>query len=331
MANMARFKDFKRAENNDSAHRWLVSYADYMTLMFALFVVLYASSIVKEDSYNVLFESLGKLFESRQVVAEKQLSVLETEVLQQNQLHESEKGLSESENEAKTVNEIDDLSNDIDNVNTSPLVALNNALHRVLIQLTENGLAQLEQQDDWLTIELSSGMLFPSGSATASPAASVIIREVSKILLAVDNLIEIRGYTDGQPINNELFASNWELSAARAANITNLMEQFGVNQKRLAIKANGSNNPIASNDTAQGRAKNRRVVIAVSKFAYVEESELTQQSQEPPLLQRKISDSIEGNLPDHDQIQVIKLDNGGILITTRDQSGDDRASNNNND
>ena len=307
-----------------SQDRWLVSYADYMTLMFALFVVLYASAIVKEQSFDVLSESLGKIFEisgqkDTGVSGEGTLTnqVSEIESLEGNSV-ENEKG-PELVKQDLVVNESDQkqLGN--------PLDALQRELKSALYELTENGLAELEQKDDWLTIELSSGLLFPSGSATTSASATIIIKELVKVLLAVDNIIEIRGYTDSLGINNELFSSNWQLSAARAASITNLMERFGVTQQRLTIKANGSNNPIATNSTAEGRAKNRRVVIALSKFAY-QPSEVqdknSQNRDSRKVLQKKLSDSINDNVPNYDRIRVIKMPNGSIKITTRkDEDG----------
>ena len=314
--------------------RWLVSYADYMTLMFALFVVLYASAIVKEQSFDVLSESLGKIFE----ISGKKEAGLTGEGILTNQVSEVEQFDGNSLQQEKgpellaqelVINESDEkqLGN--------PLDALQRELKSALYELTENGLAELEQKDDWLTIELSSGLLFPSGSATTSPAAAIIIQELVKVLLSVDNIIEIRGYTDSLKINNELFSSNWQLSAARAASITNMMEKFGVLQQRLTIKANGSNNPIATNETVEGRAKNRRVVIALSKFAYQPSETQTQNVPETDrrkVLQKKLSDSINENVPEYDRIRVIKMPNGSIKITTRkEEEGtpiDDNESNN---
>ena len=302
-----------------SHDRWLVSYADYMTLMFALFVVLYASAIVKEQSFDVLSESLGKIFEISGAndtgVAGK--GVLTDQVSEVDKLDGNSLLPEKGPELVKQQLVINDSSN---KQLGNPLDALQNELKSALYELTENGLAELEQKDDWLTIELSSGLLFPSASSTTSPAAAIIIRELVKVLLSVDNIIEIRGYTDSLRINNELFSSNWELSAARAASITNMMESYGVSQQRLAIKANGSNNPLATNETIEGRAKNRRVVIALSKYAYQPSETKNQNASETEsrkVLQQKLSDSIDGNVPEYDRIRVVKMPNGSIKITTR--------------
>mgnify|MGYP003914863369 FL=1 len=293
-----------------------MSYADYMTLMFALFVVLYAMSIVKEESFDVLSDSLGQIFHiaghsgtgtSGDGILTQQSS--EASVLEGNSLR-PEKG--------PELVEDDLLINESDQKRLgSPLQALKQDLQSALFDLTERGLAKLEQNDDWLTIELSSGMLFASGSAAANPSANVVLSEVANTLTSVNNYVEVRGYTDNLPISNEIFSSNWELSAARAATITNLLEQYGVVQERLGIQANGANDPIANNQDAIGRARNRRVVIALSKYSYLQSKPDSPNKAE---LERELTGNIERELPEYDKIQVIRLPNGGIRITTRDEA-----------
>ncbi len=321
---MARIRKTNNVKS-PSQERWLVSYADYMTLMFALFVVLYASAMVKEETYEVLSESLGKIFEIKgnQQTGTSGEGILTNQVNQKevflgNDL-QPEKGTVESpQDEVKDDSELQKVGN--------PLDALEYKLKKSLSDLLANDLAKLEQNDDWLTIELSSGVMFPSGSAASSPAARVILEQVAKVLSSVNNLIEVRGYTDSLQINNEIFSSNWQLSAARAAAVTNWLEKFGVRQKRLSIKANGSNEPIAPNDTAEGRAKNRRVVIALSKFVAEETVEAKPVKEEKKLIRQELSDKIEQEAK---EIKVIKLPNGGIRITTREPDEHESVQNDN--
>ncbi|GHB62259.1 cell envelope biogenesis protein OmpA [Psychrosphaera saromensis] len=309
---MSRLRRVSELNKHPSQTRWMVSYADYMTLMFALFVVLYAKAIVKEDSFNVLSESFGKVFhisgdKGKGTTGDGLLTnqTYQAELLDGNNLL-PEKG-------PELTRENLSISESLDKKVGKPLQALKHEMQTALLQLTENGLAKFELDDDWLTIELNSGMLFPSGSASASPAASIILSQIAKVLSSGDNLIEIRGYTDSLAINNEIFSSNWQLSAARAASVTNLLEKFGIAQQRLGIKANGSNNPIASNETVDGRAKNRRVVIALSRYAF-ESNEL---SDNKAKLQQELTDKVTEMASDEDEIQVIKLPHGGLRITTR--------------
>lgn len=309
---MSRLRRVRALSKHPSQTRWMVSYADYMTLMFALFVVLYAKAIVKEDSFNVLSESFGKVF---QISGNKGKGIAGDGLLtnQTSQVDLLYGNHLQPETGPKLTTEHLSITESLDKKVGKPLVALKDELQTALLQLTENGLAKFELDDDWLTIELNSGMLFPSGSASASPAASIILSKIAKVLSTGDNLIEIRGYTDSLAINNEIFSSNWQLSAARAASVTNLLEKYGIVKQRLGIKANGSNNPIASNETVVGRAKNRRVVIALSRYTF-QSNEL---SDNKIKLQQELTDKATEMASDEDEIQVIKLPHGGLRITTR--------------
>lgn len=327
---MARISQRLRAKNQDNLDRWLVSYADYMTLMFALFVVLYALSIVKQDSFDVLSESLGEIFQisgsdGRGMAGNGILTnqVSQTEAFEGNSLA-PEKG-PELVDEDLNINESDNkqLGN--------PLQALKQDLQSALTDSDDVGDANVELNDDWLTIELSSGVLFASGSATLNPQATPVIQEVAQTLADVNNYVQVRGYTDNLSINNEIFSSNWELSAARAAAITGLLEQFGIVQQRLSIEANGPNSPIADNTTLEGRSRNRRVVIALSKYSYLQEPASDPDNSE---LQKQITNSFPNQSNDSSEIRVIQLPNGGIRITTRQEAEDEQKSttnNNNND
>lgn len=306
-----------------SQERWLVSYADYMTLMFALFVVLYASALIKEETYEVLSESLGKVFEvkgesdtgtSGESILVNQVS--QTDSFLGNDLQPEKGPIKSEQDKVKDESTEQQLGN--------PLEALEYELKKALSDLMENDLAKLQLNDDWLTIELNSGLMFPSGSAASNPAALLILKQVAIVLSSVNNLLEVRGYTDSQQINNEIFSSNWELSAARAAAVTNWLEKFGISQSRLSIKANGSNEAIASNETAEGRAKNRRVVIALSKYTAELPLVGNEINNDKKLIQQDLSDKIEHQAK---EIKVIKLPNGGVRITTREQSNQESDKN----
>lgn len=321
---MARIRQTNKIKS-PSQERWLVSYADYMTLMFALFVVLYASALVKEETYEVLSESLGKIFEVKGNTESGTSGdgILTNQVSQKenffgNDLQPEKGPVASEQNKVKDESANKQIGN--------PLEALDYELRKALSDLMENDLAKLQRNDDWLTIELSSGLMFPSGSAASNPAALIILEQVAKVLSSVKNLIEVRGYTDSQQINNEIFSSNWQLSAARAAAVTNWLERFGIAQNRLSIKANGSNQPIASNDTAEGRAKNRRVVIALSKYEAERQVASEQINEQKKLIRQDLSDKIEQQAQ---EIKVIKLPNGGIRITTREKQQQESEQDNN--
>jgi chemotaxis protein MotB len=131
----------------------------------------------------------------------------------------------------------------------------------------------------------------------------------------VSNFVRIRGYTDNQPINNEIFASNWELSVSRATAILRSLEGFTMNPARMAVEGYGQYYPVADNSTADGRAQNRKVVIAVSKYG-LEKSNLLN----TPTISVKDVEAIKQVADDtqsEDEIRIIRLENGGIRITTR--------------
>ena len=316
---MARLSHRIKSKQSQHLDRWLVSYADYMTLMFALFVVLYAMAVVKEDNFDVLSESLGEIFhlKGEEGTGTTGTGELKHQVSQQQSQQGNdllpEKGPEQLENNLTITQQTNKKLG-------KPLAALRQDLETALKQLVDAGIAKLDVNDDWLTIELSSGLLFGSGSATANLSAEVVVEEVAKVLAEVNNYIQVRGYTDDLAINNELFSSNWELSAARAAVVTGLLNRYGVAQERLAIEANGANQPVASNETAEGRARNRRVVVALSKFAFQQNAETDENKTK---VEQQITGTLGTELPEYNEIKVIRLPNGGIRITTRQEADDE--------
>nr|WP_224745938.1 OmpA family protein [Neiella litorisoli] len=194
----------------------------------------------------------------------------------------------------------------------SSLSNLEHEFNEALLELVNSGFADIQRDEDWLVLTLSSSLLFASGSAAPSANLRAIIPSVAKVLSSSDNYIRVRGYTDSSPIDNEIFSSNWELSSARAAEVLEQMVLQGVRPDLLAVEAFGANFPLSSNDTAEGRAENRRVDIAVSKWGKPQDDEQTADADESAG-----NDGPVEPLPDYDEVQVIELPSGGIRITTR--------------
>jgi chemotaxis protein MotB len=295
--------------------RWLVSYADYMTLMFALFVVLYSLAIVKEEQYNILSETLGKVFETE---AAKGEGVKGEGILLHNDPVDTEHKLyGTALNEEKGPQLVDgdvEVSNIAEKKMGNPLSSLEQELKDALFDLEENGYAKVELKDDWLNIELNSGLLFASGSASPTHSAQLILKEINSIIGPVSNYIRVRGYTDDQPINTEFYSSNWELSVARATTALKILQSLNVDPRRMAIEGYGQYSPFVDNANEQGRKANRKVVIALSKYAL----DITVGRE----INKKIAPLSKINPKaleeaDHKQIQVIELPTGGIRITTR--------------
>lgn len=309
-------------DEHEQRDRWLVSYADYMTLMFALFVVLYSIAIVKEDEYQVLSETLGKVFETK---ASEGQGVLGEGILLHNDPVDTEFQLYGTSIAQERGPELLDGRNEVSNVTEKkrghPLSGLQEDLKDALFDLTENGVAEVRLDDDWLTIELNSGLLFASGSASPTKSAELVLKEINTIIGPVDNFIRVRGYTDNQPINTEFYASNWELSVARATVALRMLESLNIDSRRMAIEGYGQHSPFTQNDTAQGRSSNRKVVIALSKYAL----DVSKKAIETDRDSKTLAPSQQTKQPngDHEQVQVIELPSGGIRITTRrDKNGD---------
>ena len=236
----------RHQEEHENHERWLVSYADFITLLFAFFVVMYSISSINEGKYKILSDTLVGVFNQpdRAIkpipVGEERPLTTEPEKLQdQDEAH--------GEDPSKALQEISD----------SVKAAFGDLISSD--QLTVRG------NELWIEIELNSSLLFPSGDAIPNDMAFTSIEKVAKILAPYENPIHVEGFTDNLPIKTAQFPTNWELSTARAASIVRMLAMDGVNAGRLAAVGYGEFQPIADNATAEGRARNRRVVLVVSR------------------------------------------------------------------
>jgi chemotaxis protein MotB len=132
-----------------------------------------------------------------------------------------------------------------------------------LSPLIDQDLINVTQTEDWVEVEIKSSLLYGSGSAELEDEAIPILGRLAEILQRYPNQIQVEGFTDNLPIRNYLFPSNWELSAARAAGVVNLFMRSGVEPDRMSAVGYGEFKPIADNNTAEGRSKNRRVVLVI--------------------------------------------------------------------
>lgn len=315
---MGNIRKKRNSIEQDNVHRWLVSYADYMTLLFALFVVLYAMAMVNEKPFETVTESIGRVFQSSE---NKTKNRGEGEgLLPVNTIKTNKRLYGDAVLEVdgpKPLEGKKDLSNIEQSDIGTNLESLEEKLHTALYEIVESGYAQLQIDGDWLEIELNSGLLFPSGSASATNSARSILSIIYNVIGDVSNFIRVRGYTDNQPINNEVFSSNWELSVYRATAILRILEEQSLDPARMAIEGYGQFYPNADNSTLVGRAQNRRVVIAISKYG-LEKSNLLNT---PTISVEDVEDikKINGSLNESNEIKIIQLENGGIRITTRDE------------
>ncbi|MEJ2059501.1 MAG: flagellar motor protein MotD [Gammaproteobacteria bacterium] len=275
---MARKKKHEEHENHE---RWLVSYADFITLLFAFFVVMYALSSINEGKYRVLSQSLIAAFHSAPRSLEPiQVGNVEASgppmqsPVQNFPAPVQFKGLIEDAPDPRRdamvraeVADPDELA-----ATEAAIQKMAQAIRTNLKSMIDDKVIIVKQHKLWIDIKINTDILFGSGSIRLSPVASHIIENVTHTLAPLPARIQVEGFTDNVPIVSREFPSNWELSAARAASVVRLMTQFGVNPDRMAAIGYGEYRPIAGNDTAEGRAQNRRVdlvVLAASKAMQV--------------------------------------------------------------
>lgn len=236
----------RRHEEHENHERWLVSYADFITLLFAFFVVMYSISSINEGKYKILSETLTGVF---------------------SQPERSIKPIPVGDERPRTTEPDNSM---VDEASTEQIAA--STLQNIADSIRDafGGLLQSDQlkvrgNELWIEIELSSGLLFPSGDALPNDMAFEIIAKIAKILAPYGNPVHVEGFTDNQPIRTTQFPTNWELSAARAASIVRMLAMDGVDPSRMAAVGYGEFQPVADNATAEGRARNRRVVLVVSR------------------------------------------------------------------
>ncbi|MBE9525785.1 MAG: flagellar motor protein MotD [Proteobacteria bacterium] len=250
----------KRVEEHVNHERWLVSYADFITLLFAFFVVMYSISSVNEGKYRVLSNTLENAFNETKR-SEDPL-----------QIGEISKGSGDTSKQGSSGQDINLLELIPIETYTPPPVAkeiiqtieeISEQLNESLSELIESDDVTIKYGDDWLELEIKSKVLFESGESRLEESAEPIMGDIANILNGYSNPIQVEGFTDNYPINTPRFPSNWELSAARAASVVHLLDIQGVDSSRMSAIGYGEFKPIADNATKDGRQKNRRVILVI--------------------------------------------------------------------
>ncbi len=262
----------KKHEEHENHERWLVSYADFITLLFAFFVVMYSMSSVNEGKYRVLSESMVAAFKSSarslQPVQVGDLTrsphISNTNILDMPKpinytpivINQTSYGPQNSPMQVDEESwEMDGAGQQMDIIATD--------VDDALQDLVEQDIVEIRRSKLWLEIELKSNFLFSSGSAVPSIEAEVILNQLGRVLKEYPNQIHVEGYTDDKPIVSSVFPSNWELSSARSAAVVRLFAIYGIMPQRMASVGYGEFRPVASNATEAGRTRNRRVVIVI--------------------------------------------------------------------
>ena len=241
----------RQPEEHVNHERWLVSYADFITLLFAFFVVMYSISSINEGKYKIISQALVGVFNDAErtlkpipIGEERPLTIQPAKPL---------------------VKDSDQTDAGLGQINRDPLKTIADDITQAFGDLIASNQLTVRGNELWVEIELNSSLLFGSGDAMPSDVAFSIIDKVAAILKPFENPIHVEGFTDNFPISTAQYPTNWELSSARASSIVRMLAMQGVNPQRLASVGYGEFQPVANNATVEGRARNRRVVLVVSR------------------------------------------------------------------
>jgi chemotaxis protein MotB len=220
---------YLEAQHGGQRDRWLVSYTDFVTILLILFVAIAAQGIHSADVQS-----------QAQSVPSKPPPVKPT---------------------PPPSKPLPTPAPAVEPAQRQPDPAPDPALVQASEKLRSQGLdARLEKRG--LVISLPQAVLFPSGEDHVTPAALALVAQIAQVIASVPNKVALVGHADAIPIHNKRFQSNWELSAARSVNLLEILStRYGIAESRLSVQSYGSNDPKDSNDTAAGRAENRRVEI----------------------------------------------------------------------
>ena len=213
------------AEENNDKDRYLITYADLITLLLGLFIILYAISNIDLMKYEKMMNAIGSVFGGANVIN------------------------SETIGNKVSVQPIDKLKSELSN-----LIEKHNYGSSISVEQNERG----------ITLHIMDEILFPSGSAVLNENSQVVLNKIADIIRKLPNDIRVEGHTDNVPIKSSLYPSNWHLSVARALNTAYyLIEKENLNPDKVSIVGYSEYQPVETNLTLTGRAKNRRVDIVI--------------------------------------------------------------------
>lgn len=233
-----RYDEHGGGEQHD---RWLISYADFITLLFAFFVVMYAISVVNTGKYRVLSDALGEAFGGKPELPQASSTI---DALPLDSLI-ARKRLEAARRERERLD------------------TLARQLSASLAPLVKDGKVRVTQTGQGVKVDINASVLFGEGQAALGSEARATLGTVAGLLKDDAHAIAVEGHTDNLPIANSAFPSNWELSSVRASSVVRLFIESGVAEGRLTAVGHGANLPLAPNTDEAGRARNRRVAVTI--------------------------------------------------------------------
>ncbi|MBB3117770.1 flagellar motor protein MotD [Pseudoduganella violacea] len=238
MERRARRKFDDEPENHE---RWLISYADFITLLFAFFVVMYAISSVNIGKYKVFSDALGDAFGGQGSAEPINTQVQNLPIPNPGLKRRTELIRKEKEQMTKLAQD----------------------LLSTLAPLVKEGKVRVTQNSRGVSVEINASVLFDPGDARLTAESREALQAVATLLKDDSHAVQVEGHSDNVPIRNAIFPSNWELSAMRAGSVVRLFIEAGVPPERMTAVGHASNFPVAPNETPEGRARNRRVAVTI--------------------------------------------------------------------
>jgi chemotaxis protein MotB len=258
----------QKHEDHVNHEAWAIPYGDLVTLLFALFTVMYAMSSVNEGKFRVLSDAMIAAFNG----APKSLQPVN--------LGERETGKGgDKPLIGITPTALVKVKAPQGTGNPAPvpipiqkdvpgsLIRLERQVQDAMRALIDAKLITVRRENMWLEIEINTDILFSSGSGAFSTPAEPVLDKLAEVLKPFPNPIRVEGHTDDRPIHTGAFPSNWELSAARAASVVHQFTKQGIDPLRLEIVGFGQFHPRQPNDSNEGRNANRRVAVLVLEAA----------------------------------------------------------------
>jgi chemotaxis protein MotB len=227
-------------ESHPNHERWVISYADFMTLLLAFFIVMFATANADKAKAKLFSESVKAAFSQGSDSALQ--AAAKAAVLNKNQKFDASAFVAA----------------------LAELSTYQNLLKQSLKGEIQRGEVDVHMEKRGLIISFRQAALFDSGQAIVKPSGLPTMSKVAAVISKLPNQIRLEGHTDNIPIHNENFKNNWELSSARSIAILNLLaEKFGLSTNRLSVSGYADVAPIATNATEDGRSRNRRVDLVV--------------------------------------------------------------------
>ncbi|MCS7169947.1 MAG: OmpA family protein [Candidatus Kapabacteria bacterium] len=229
-------------EQHASAERYIITYADLITLLLGLFVILYATSQVDLGKYREVAQALIYHFNPN-------TAPLSSEP-QGRHVLPGEQGIPQPILPQSAHRSVDEWVQEME---------------RSFKPYTESGVLTIERAAEGAVVRLAEAILFESGKSELQPQALPVLDTLARLLQYMPYLISVDGHTDSIPIRTLRYESNWHLSTARALSVAYYLIQYGVAEARLVVRGFGPQRPIAPNATPEGRARNRRVEIVLTE------------------------------------------------------------------